>query len=412
MNMGPDGTRQAVLAKASSSADKTIGRVALLAMATAGGIAVANIYYNQPMLGLIEADFPRQPIAALVPTATQIGYALGLFFLLPLGDLVDRRLMIIGQLLLLGLALALAALSPSAWVLVAASALVGACSSVAQQIVPFAASLASPERRGSTIGTVMAGVLSGILFSRTLSGFVGEHAGWREMFWIGVPLALFAAGLMFAVLPHHRVNPGLDYSQALRSLVYLWKRHPSLRAATFIQACLFASFTAFWTILAFYLQGPAFGLGADVAGLFGIVGAVGIFAAPLAGRVADRRGPHFVVWLGAGLTIVAWLIFGAGASMAYLIIGVILLDFGIQSALISNQHIIYALDTSARSRINTVFMTGMFLGGAAGSAIATLAWREGGWLLVSLLGVMLAVSAFLVKLGHHRRHGAASTVRR
>ena len=148
-----------------------LGIGALLAMATASGLAVANIYYNQPMLGLIEADFPHQPIAGLVPTATQMGYALGLFFLLPLGDLVDRRLMIIGQFLLLGLALALAALSPSAWILVAASALVGACSSVAQQIVPFAASLASLERRGSTIGTVMAGVLSGILFTVTTTRY-------------------------------------------------------------------------------------------------------------------------------------------------------------------------------------------------------------------------------------------------
>jgi predicted MFS family arabinose efflux permease len=387
-----------------ASGNKGVGQAALLAMAVAGGIAVANIYYNQPMLGIIEAELQHQSITGMVPTATQLGYALGLFLLLPLGDLVNRRRMIVGQFVVLAAALALAALAPSAWMLVAASVIVGACSTVAQQIVPFAASLAPPEKRGATIGTVMAGVLSGILFSRTLSGFVGEHAGWREMFWIGVPLSLFAAGLMLAVLPHHRPTSTLRYHEAIHSLGQLWKRHPSLRAATIIQAFLFASFTAFWTILALYLEGPKFQLGADIAGLFGIVGAVGIFAAPLAGRVADKKGPHFVVWLGAGLTVVAWLIFGAWSSILALIAGVIVLDFGIQSALISNQHIIYALDAEARSRLNTVFMTGMFLGGAAGSAMATLAWGQGGWLFVSLLGAALGIAAFTVKFFHHRRH--------
>ncbi|WP_377299535.1 MFS transporter [Rhizobium sp. SGZ-381] len=386
----------------------SIGRGALLAMAIAGGIAVANIYYNQPMLGIIEAEFPHQPITGMVPTATQLGYALGLFLMLPLGDIVNRRSMIIGQFAGLAAALALAALAPSAWMLVAASVIVGACSTVAQQIVPFAASLAAPEKRGATIGTVMAGVLSGILFSRTLSGFVGEHAGWRNMFWIGVPLALLGAGLMFAVLPHHRPTSTLRYHQAIRSLAELWNRHPALRAATVIQALLFASFTAFWTILALYLAGPSFHLGADIAGLFGIVGAVGVFAAPFAGRIADRKSPHFVVWLGAALTIVAWLIFGLWASVVSLVIGVIVLDFGIQSALVSNQHIVYALDANARSRLNTVFMTGMFLGGAAGSALAMLAWGKGGWPMVNLLGILLGMAAFTVKFAHHRRHQPAA----
>lgn len=397
-------------AEAGLSAPTSLGQAALLAMAVASGIAVANIYYNQPMLGIIENEFQHQSITGLVPTATQLGYALGLFFLLPLGDLVNRRRMIIGQFLLLACALAGAAWSPFASVLVVTSVIVGACSSVAQQIVPFAASLASSEKRGATIGTVMAGVLSGILFSRALSGFVGEHAGWREMFWIGVPLALLAAALMTAVLPHHRNKSALTYPEAIRSLAHLWQSHPALRAATFMQACLFASFTAFWTILALYLQGPPFSLGADIAGLFGIIGAVGIFAAPIAGRVADRRGPHFVVWLGAGITIFSWAIFGAWASLTALIIGIMLLDFGVQSALISNQHVIYALDSSARSRLNTVFMTGMFLGGAAGSALATLAWRVGGWPLVCMLGAGLGVSALLIKVRHHRRHPAAAAL--
>lgn len=374
-----------------------LGKAALFSMAAASGIAVANIYYNQPMLGIIRGEFQDGTATGLVPTATQLGYALGLFFLLPLGDIVHRRKLIVGQFVVLAAALALAALAPSAWALVAASLVLGAASTVAQQIVPFAASLAAPEKRGATIGTVMAGVLSGILFSRTLSGFVGEHAGWREMFWIGVPLALSASALMFLTLPDHRPTSKMGYRTAIASLSHLWKRERALRSAALMQAALFGSFTAFWTILALYLQTPQFNLGADVAGLFGIVGAVGVFAAPLAGGIADRRGPHFVVWLGAALTLLAWVVFGLWASLAALVVGVVILDFGIQSALVSNQHIVYALDPESRSRLNTIFMTAMFLGGAAGAAMAAVAWSHFGWTGVSGLGALLAVVALVVR---------------
>lgn len=390
-------------------ASQGLGRAALFAMATASGIAVANIYYNQPMLGIIESEFQHQPLTGYIPTATQLGYALGLFFLLPLGDIVHRRKLIIGQFILLAGALAVAAVAPTAWSLVVASLIVGATATVAQQIVPFAASLAAPEKRGSTIGTVMAGVLSGILFSRTLSGFVGAHAGWREMFWIGVPLAFAAAVLMALTLPDHRPASRMHYRTALRSLAHLWRRERALRTAALMQAALFGSFTAFWTILALYLQTPQFNLGSDIAGLFGIVGAVGVFAAPLAGKIADRRGPHFVVWLGSVLTIVAWLVFGIWSSLAALVIGVIVLDFGIQSALVSNQHIVYALDQEAKSRLNTIFMTAMFLGGATGAALATVVWSSTGWLGVSVLGGLLAVVALIVRLLDHRANQPVAT---
>lgn len=370
-----------------------IGRLELLAMASASGVAVANIYYNQPMLGIIEAEFGYQATTSLIPAATQVGYALGLFFILPLGDLLHRRRLIVAQFTALAMALVLAAMSPSPWMLVIASLIVGASSTVAQQIVPFAAALAVPEKRGATIGTVMAGLLSGILFSRTLSGFIGEHYGWREMFWIGAPMALIAAGATFIALPDHRPALRMRYFCAIRSLAQLWVREQPLRVATFVQAALFASFSAFWTILALYLQTPRFNLGADVAGLFGIVGAVGVFAAPLAGRIADRRGPHSVVWVGALLTLAAWVLMGVWGTIGALIVGVIILDFGVQSALVSNQHVIYELDHEARSRVNTIFMTGMFLGGATGSGVAMLGWSFGGWPTVSVLGGLLATAA-------------------
>jgi predicted MFS family arabinose efflux permease len=377
---------------------RPLGRPLAFLMAAATGIAVANIYYNQPMLGVIQGGFPGQRAAELIPTATQIGYASGLFLLVPLGDMMDRRRLIIVQFGLLAVALALAAMAPTAWGLVAASLVVGMTSTVAQQIIPFAASLASPERRGQTVGTIMSGLLCGLLFSRILAGFVASHAGWREMFWVGAPLAIVAGGAMAIALPRNHPYVAMPYADAMRSMARLWRSEPTLRSATIGQAALFASFTVFWTILALHLREPQFSLGADVAGLFGIVGAVGVFAAPLAGRLADRRGPYMIARVGIAITVAAWIIFGFWSSLLGLIVGVVVLDLGVTSALISNQHVVFGLHPQARGRINTIFMTGMFLGGSLGSAGATVAWNEGGWIAVCMFGAALALVAAGVNL--------------
>lgn len=374
------------------------GKGLIFAMACACGIAVANIYYNQPMIGVITRSFPGELAPSLIPTATQLGYALGLLLLVPLGDLIERRRLIVSQFFVLALSLLFAAVASTGWVLLGASLCIGFTASVTQQIIPAAASLVSDNRRGAVIGSVMSGLLSGMLLSRILAGFIATHYGWRTMFWFGIPLVLAGAASMALLLPLSRPVTSMKYGLLLRSLLRLWSEEPRLRRATLTQGLLFAVFSAFWTILALHLEQPPFHLGADIAGLFGIIGVVGVLAAPIAGRLADRRGPGRVVSTGAFAALLAWLVLAGWNSLTGLIFGVILLDFGMQSAMVANQQIIYGLKPQARNRVNSLFMVGMFIGGSLGSGGAMLAWKVADWQGVAISAIAVALTAFLAPL--------------
>jgi len=375
------------------SATCHFGRATTLVMAVACGVAVATVYCNQPMLGILEAAFPgRGSVAGLVPTATQLGFAVGLLLLVPLGDRIDRRRLIMLQQTALAISLAAAALAPGAWALVVISALIGITSSVAQQIVPFAAELAEPDRRGATIGTVMSGLLCGMLLGRVVAGSVADHYGWRAMYWLNLLLVLATSCLLAATLPRGQPKTPAGYGELLKSLIALWRDEPALRRATMIQGCLFGSFTAFWTILALQLS-ARYHLGAETAGLFGIAGVVGILFAPIAGKIGDRHGPADLIAAGTFIMLASCMTFAAFGTVAGLVVGVILLDFGEQGALVSNQQVIYALRPEARNRLNAIFMGGMFVGGAIGSAGSVLAWHTAGWYAVCAFGAALVAIA-------------------
>ena len=366
-------------------------------MAITCGLVVANIYYNQPLLAAIGRTFRlSDSSASLVATATQVGYTLGMLFVVPLGDKLERKRMMLIMLLGAAACMGLAAVAPSFAVLAGASVLIGIFSAVPQLLVPMAAHLAPEESRGRVVGRVMSGLLIGILLSRALSGYVGLHLGWRAMFEIGAGLMLLLGALLAWKLPTDQPTFTGSYASLMKSLLTLTREQAPLRRAALIGASLFAAFSVFWTTLTFYLESPAFGYGSDVVGFFGLIGAFGALAAPLAGKMADTRGPAYTITSGIVLTLVAYAVLGlAGAYVAGLVVGVILLDVGVQATHISNQSMVFSLVPAARSRLNTVYMTAYFIGGSLGSIAGGLAWTHGGWPAVSLLGGALTAVALV-----------------
>lgn len=367
----------------------------LLLLAIIAGVTVANIYFNQPLLADFHRSFPSSAgwIGA-VPAATQLGYAAGMLVLAPLGDRFDRRKLILLQMVGLCVALFVAAAASTLTVLIGASLAIGILATIAQQAVPFAAELAPPEKRGHAVGTVMSGLLIGILLARTAAGFIGEYFGWRAVFGASI-VVLLALGVVIVMrLPSSKPTSTLSYGKLLASLWHLSVELRGLREAAATGAALFGAFSLFWPVLTLLLAGAPFHLGPKAAGLFGIVGAAGALAAPYAGRFADRRGPRAIVTMAIALIAVAFVIFALSSTSLFgLVIGVIVLDVGVQAAQISNQSRIYALRPDARSRVNTVYMVCYFMGGAAGSAVGVGAWHAFGWTGVCIAGLAFTALA-------------------
>jgi predicted MFS family arabinose efflux permease len=386
---------------AHDAASSHYSRGLLLLLATIAGVSVANIYYNQPLLDSFRASFPAQASwIGAVPTATQLGYAAGMLVLAPLGDRFDRRRLILLQIVGLSAALIVAACAPSLTVLATASLAIGVLATIAQQAVPFAAEIAPPEQRGQAVGTVMSGLLLGILLARTAAGFVAEYFGWRAVFGASVVSLAALAAVVALRLPRSTPTSTLPYGKLLASLWHLAVELRGLREASATGAAVFAAFSAFWPVLTLLLAGAPFHLGPQAAGLFGIVGAAGALAAPYAGRFADKRGPRTIISIAIGLIAVAFVVFAtSGASLVGLVIGVIVLDVGVQAAQISNQSRIYALKPEARSRVNTVYMVSYFIGGAVGSSVGVVAWRIAGWHGMCTAGLLFAA---LAGVSHYR----------
>lgn len=375
-----------------------LSRLNIIIMSMCTGLIVANIYYSQPLLVLIAEEFHvSDSNAGQVTFLTQLGYALGLFFCVPLGDKLERKRQIIIMAGCSLLALILAAKAPNIFILKISGLLIGFTSVIPQLILPLAAHLSDPSKRGKVVGSIMSGLLVGILLSRTLSGIVGQHFGWRAMFWIAAGIVFLLMLLMWLSFPKSRPDFKGSYGALMRSLFTLVKQQPLLREAALINACVFASFGLFWVTLVFLLSGPPFNYGSDVIGLMGLAAAAGALGAPLIGRIADKKNPRIAIGYGLVLVLASFLLFFLFQSdIIGIIAGIVLLDLGIQGVHVSNQTRIYSILPEARNRMNTIFMTVSFIGTAAGSGIGLWVWGVAQWSGACIAGGALVLMAILI----------------
>ncbi|KAA5969145.1 MULTISPECIES: MFS transporter [unclassified Pantoea] len=372
-------------------------------LAAGAGLSVASIYYSQPMLDIISKQFSAGIGAVgMVPMLTQAGYALGILLLAPLGDRHDRRTIIFIKGLLLVAALLLCGFSAGLSALLIASFVTGLTATVAQDIVPASAALAPERSRGKTVGTVMTGLLVGILLSRVVSGVVAEYLGWRTMYLIAALSVLLITLTLRRVLPRFTPGTTVSYPRLLLSLVHLWRHHQTLRRAALAQGLLSVGFSAFWSTLALMLS-DRFHLDSAVAGAFGLAGAAGAMAAPLAGSFADRIGPARVTQAGAALVTLSFAlmfllpVLPVPAQLALIVICTIGFDLGVQATLVAHQTLVYGLAPEARSRLNALLFTVVFIGMASGAALGSLALAHWGWNGVVALSTLAGAAALAVR---------------
>ena len=387
----------------SGSSGRMTGPMTLL-FAVAGGAAVGNLYWAQPLLEEIAASLGvPAAVAGLLVTVTQIGYAVGVFLLVPLGDLLNRRRLIPVVLAASGLALAGAAVAPTWAVLFAALLLVGLTAVGAQLLIPLASELADPDSRGRVVGTIAAGVLIGILLSRTISGLVADQFGWRAIYVLAAVIAWVLAVILARAIPALPPRPAMSYPALLRSVFQAVGSHRAVPVTLVLGAATFGTFSLFWTAMTFLLSAPPFGYSVSAIGLVGLAGLAGALVARGAGRLHDRGLSVPVTGAALALALASLVLAWVGqSSIVVLLIAILAFDIAAQASLILNQTRLLSINPAIRSRLNTAFVTGNFIGGALGSALAGVLWQAGGWTAV-LLGGAAALAVALGVWAANRR---------
>lgn len=388
-----------------------LSRWNIMIMALCTGLIVANIYYSQPLLVLMSEEFKvTESNAGQVTFFTQVGYALGLLFCVPLGDKLERKRQIVVMTLAAVVALVAAAMSMNITMLKITGLMIGFTSVVPQLILPLAANLSDPASRGKVIGTIMSGLLVGILLSRTLSGVVGHHFGWRAMFWIAAGISALLAVIMITSFPSSKPGFQGSYGDLMKSLLTLAKEQPVLREASAINACCFAMFGMFWTTVVFLLSDAPFKYTSEQIGLMGLAAAAGALGAPLVGRIADKKNPRIAIGYGIIFLFFGYFLFYIfKANIIGIIVGIIAIDLGLQGIHVSNQTRIYTLLPEARNRLNTVFMTTSFIGTSLGSGIGLWVWSFAQWNGVCVAGTALILIALIIYLGTYKKTKPAVT---
>lgn len=388
-----------MLKSSSEGAGSGLSPYLLLLMSVATGLAVAGNYYAQPLLSTIAQDLQLSTAAATnVVTTAQLSYGLGLLLLVPLADVWERKRMIVVLMLLAAFGLAMSAMASGLTGLLVGTAIAGLCSAVAQVLVPFAATLATPQERGRAVGVVMSGLLIGILLARVVAGVISSLFDWRGVYAVSAVAMVCCTMVLARALPRYRDDAGLSYGRLLGSVLEQFVLEPALRLSAALGFVILFLFSLFWTPLAFLLAAPPYEYSDALIGAFGLAGAAGALSANWAGRMADKGKGASATWVGLLGLLLAWLPLGfAQTSLIALLVGVLVLDLAVQLAHVSNQNTIYALNPRARNRLNAAYMTCYFLGGAAGSWGAAHIYPQAGWRGVVIAGV--AVSILGIALG-------------
>ncbi|AZA74538.1 Predicted arabinose efflux permease, MFS family [Chryseobacterium indoltheticum] len=395
-----------------NSTQSGISKTVIWSMSIISGLVVANNYYNQPLLGLIAKDFSvSESAAGKISVLTQLGYAFGLLLIVPLGDKFLRKKLILIDLVLVFAALLWMTFATELWMLYAASLLIGTTSVIPQLFVPIAAELSSEKDKAANIGLVVSGLLLGILLSRFVGGIVGELWGWRSMFGIAAGLMLLVWVFVYKMLPELQPNFKGTYLELMNSVLQLAKTQPVLQLASFRGAMAFGSMCALFTTLVFHMERPPFEVGASVVGSFGLAGAVGALAAAKVGSLQNKMSINRIILYALLILIGSWgFTYFAGNTYWGLIIGVILIDLGVQSSHIMNQTNYFLLKTNAVNRLNTVYMVSYFIGGSLGTFFASLAWQYAQWEGVCLVGITMGLLALIAHIIFSRKVSLKSKI--